>query len=122
MTSNKSYYYGTGRRKAAVARVRIYPGTGQIVVNNRSPEQHFGGRAIYERIVTAPMRVTETLGRWNVMVKVEGGGTSGQAGAISHGLARALCDADRETYRPVLKKAGLLTRDARVKERKKVGL
>ncbi len=122
MTSNKSYYYGTGRRKTSVARVRIYPGTGQIVVNNRSPEQHFGGRATYERVVTAPFRVTETLGRWNVMVKVSGGGTTGQAGAVSHGIARALCVADVDAYRPVLKKAGLLTRDARVKERKKVGL
>ena len=122
MTTNKSYYYGTGRRKTAVARVRIYPGTGQIVVNGRSPEQHFGGRTAYERIVTMPFRVTETLSRWNVMVKVEGGGTTGQAGAVSHGIARALCDADAATYRPALKKAGLLTRDARVKERKKVGL
>ena len=122
MTTNKSYYYGTGRRKEAVARVRIYPGTGQIVVNNRSPEQHFGGRATYERIVTAPLRVTDTLGRWNVMVKVVGGGTTGQASAVSHGIARALVDADTETYRPLLKRAGLLTRDARVKERKKVGL
>jgi small subunit ribosomal protein S9 len=76
----------------------------------------------HERIVTAPLRVTDTTGRWNVMVKVVGGGTTGQAGAISHGIARALCDADTEAYRSALKKAGLLTRDARVKERKKVGL
>jgi small subunit ribosomal protein S9 len=122
MTQNKSYYYGTGRRKSAVARVRLYPGTGQIVVNGRSPEQHFGGRVFHERIVTAPLRVTDTTGRWNVMVKVVGGGTTGQAGAISHGIARALCDADTEASRSALKKAGLLTRDARVKERKKVGL
>ncbi|MGI8586664.1 MAG: 30S ribosomal protein S9 [Chloroflexia bacterium] len=122
MTTSKSYYYGTGRRKSAVARVRIYPGTGQIVVNGRTPEQHFGARVVHENTVTAPLHVTNTLGNWNVMVKVEGGGTSGQAGAISHGIARALCDADSETYRPALKKAGLLTRDARVKERKKVGL
>ncbi len=122
MTSNRTYYYGTGRRKEAVARVRLYPGTGQIVVNSRTPEQHFGARAAYERIVTAPMRVTDTLGRWNVMVEVSGGGTSGQAGAVAHGIARALVAADTEAYRPTLKKAGLLTRDARVKERKKVGL
>jgi|SRR5579859_315019 len=122
MSTNKSYFYGTGRRKTSVARVRLYPGTGQIVVNGHSPEQHFGARAIHERTVTAPMRVTETLGRWNVMVKVSGGGTTGQAGAVAHGIARALCDADAATYRPSLKKAGLLTRDPRVKERKKVGL
>ncbi|HUS16273.1 MAG TPA: 30S ribosomal protein S9 [Chloroflexia bacterium] len=122
MTQNKSYFYGTGRRKSAVARVRLYPGTGQIVVNGRSPEQHFGARVVYERVVTAPMRVTETLGRWNVMVKVAGGGTTGQASAVAHGIARALCDADTDTFRSPLKKAGLLTRDARVKERKKVGL
>ncbi len=118
----KSYFYGTGRRKTAVARVRLYPGTGQIVVNGRSPEQHFGARVAYERTVTAPLRLTETQGRWNVSVKVDGGGTTGQAGAISHGIARALCDADTEAYRAILKKAGMLTRDARVKERKKVGL
>ena len=120
--TNKQFFYGTGRRKAAVARVRLFPGTGQIVVNGRTPEEHFGARAIYERIVTAPLRVTETMGRWNVMVKVVGGGVTGQAGAVSHGLARALVDADKEAYRGLLKKAGLLTRDSRVKERKKVGL
>src|SRR5438034_5129850 len=120
--TNKQYYYGTGRRKRAVARVRLFPGTGQIVVNGRSPEEHFGARTIYERIVTAPLRVTETTGRWNVMVKVVGGGVSGQAGAVSHGLARALVDADREAYRPALKRAGLLARDPREKERKKAGL
>ncbi|MDQ2805679.1 MAG: 30S ribosomal protein S9 [Chloroflexota bacterium] len=118
----KSYFYGTGRRKTAVARVRLYPGTGQIVVNGHSPEQHFGARTVYERTVTAPLRLTDTLGRWNVSVKVDGGGTTGQAGAISHGIARALCAADTEAYRAALKKAGMLTRDARVKERKKVGL
>jgi small subunit ribosomal protein S9 len=120
--TNKQFFYGTGRRKEAVARVRLYPGTGQIVVNGRTPEDYFGARGMYERIVTAPLRVTETVGRWNVMVKVVGGGVTGQASAVSHGLARALVDADRDTYRAVLKKAGLLTRDARIKERKKVGL
>ena len=122
MVTNKQYFYGTGRRKSAVARVRLYPGTGQIVINGRAPEEHFGARAVYERTVTAPLRVTDTLGRWNVMVKVTGGGVTGQAGAVSHGLARALVDADREAYRGALKKAGLLTRDPREKERKKVGL
>ena|SRR6476661_2218059 len=122
MTQNKQYFYGTGRRKSAVARVRLFPGNGQIVVNGRSPEQHFGARVVHERTVTAPLRVTETMGRWNIMIKVIGGGTTGQAGAVSHGIARALVDADAEAYRSALKRAGLLTRDARVKERKKVGL
>ena len=121
MTQNKSYYYGTGRRKTAVARVRLYPGTGQIVVNGRSPEQHFGGRVFHERIVTAPLRITDTAGRWNVMVKVVGGGTTGQAGAISHGIARALVHFD-ETLKPQLRRYGLMTRDPREKERKKYGL
>jgi small subunit ribosomal protein S9 len=120
--TNKQFFYGTGRRKRAVARVRLFPGTGQMVVNGKSPEEHFGARSIYERIVTAPLRVTETTGRWNVMVKVAGGGVTGQAGAVSHGLARALVDADRDTYRTPLKRAGLLTRDPREKERKKPGL
>ena len=122
MATNKSYYYGTGRRKSAIARVRIYPGTGQIVINGRSPEQHFGGRAVYERTVIQPFQVTDQVGRWNVMIKVAGGGTTGQAGAVAHGLARALVEADTALFRPSLKKAGLLTRDPRVKERKKVGL
>ena len=99
MVTNKQYFYGTGRRKSAIARVRLYPGTGQIVVNGKAPEDYFGARAVYERTVTAPMRVTETMGRWNVMVKVTGGGVSGQAGAVSHGLARAWWSADREAYR-----------------------
>src|SRR6476620_1748291 len=116
MVTNKPFFYGTGRRKSAVARVRLFPGNGQIVVNGKAPEEYFGARAIYERVVTAPLRVTDTMGRWNVMVKVQGGGVSGQAGAVSHGLARALVDADKETYRTPLKRAGLLTRDARVKE------
>ena len=122
MTTSKSYYYGTGRRKAAIARVRIYPGTGQIVVNGKSPEQYFGGRAVHERTVTRPFQVADQAGRWNVMVKVAGGGTTGQAGAVAHGLSRALLDFDSENLRPLLKRAGLLTRDPRVKERKKVGL
>src|SRR4051812_32465183 len=109
MSTNKSYYYGTGRRKAAIARVRIYPGNGQIVVNGKSPEAYFGGRAVYERVVTRPFQVTDQVGRWNVMIKVTGGGTSGQAGAVSHGISRALVDADTETFRGSLKKAGLLT-------------
>ena len=116
-----SYYYGTGRRKAAVARVRLYPGTGQIIVNSKSPEDYFGGRPVYGRMITAPLQLTDTLSKFNVTVKVLGGGTTGQAGAVRHGLARALVQADA-AYRPILKKAGLLARDPRIKERKKPGL
>src|SRR2546426_8341862 len=113
-----SFYYGTGRRKAAVARVRLYPGTGQIIVNSKSPEDYFGGRAVYGQMITAPLQLTDTLSKFNVTVKVLGGGTTGQAGAVRHGMARALIQAD-PPFRPPLKKAGLLTRDAREKERKK---
>ena len=116
-----SYYYGTGRRKAAVARVRLYPGTGQIIVNSKSPEDYFGGRAVYGQMITVPLQLTDTLSKFNVTVKVLGGGTTGQAGAVRHGLARALVQADA-AYRPILKKAGLLARDPRIKERKKPGL
>ena len=121
-TENKaSYFYGTGRRKAAVARVRIYPGNGQIVINSKSMEDYFGAREVYGRTVTQPLTVTDTASRFNVTVKVVGGGTTGQAGAVRHGLARALVQADG-TLRGALKKAGFLARDAREKERKKVGL
>jgi small subunit ribosomal protein S9 len=116
-----AYYYGTGRRKAAVARVRLYPGNGQIIVNSKSPEDYFGGRAVYGQMISAPLQLTDTASKFNVTVKVLGGGTTGQAGAVRHGLARALIQAD-ETYRSVLKKAGFLARDARIKERKKPGL
>ena len=116
-----AYYYGTGRRKAAVARVRLYPGTGQFIVNSKSPEDYFGGRAVYGQMITIPLQLTDTLTKFNVTVKVLGGGTTGQAGAVRHGLARALVQADA-AYRPVLKKAGLLARDPRIKERKKPGL
>ena len=111
---------GTGRRKTAVARVRISQGEGRIIINEKTPIQYLGRRTL-EMIVLEPLKVAESLRRFDVSVKVEGGGVSGQAGAIAHGLARALIQFD-ETLRPALKKAGLLTRDARMKERKKYGL
>jgi len=120
-TLNKNYFYGTGRRKTAVARVRLYPGTGQITVNNKTIVEHFGARQLFEIVITQPLRATNNLGRYNVSVKVVGGGVSGQAGAVRHGIARALLQAD-DTLRPTLKKSGYLTRDPRMKERKKPGL
>ena len=116
-----SFYHGTGRRKTAVARVRLMPGEGEIVVNGRTLEQHFGN-AIPLNDLHLPFRVTGTEGRFNVMIKVEGGGVHGQAGAIRHGLARALLMVDPEGNRVPLRQAGLLTRDPRMKERKKYGL
>ncbi|MBX6342631.1 MAG: 30S ribosomal protein S9 [Thermomicrobiaceae bacterium] len=115
------YYYGTGRRKTSVARVRLYPGNGAFQVNNKSPRDYFGARDIYQVMISEPLRLTNLVDRFNVRVRVEGGGLSGQAGAVRHGIARALVRFDPE-LRPVLRRAGLLTRDARVKERKKVGL
>lgn len=113
-------YYGTGRRKTAVARVRLVPGDGKIIVNKRSLADYFGSMTL-EKIVKQPFEVTETEGRFDVIAKVEGGGISGQAGALRLGIARALLQAD-ENLRPALKKAGLLTRDPRMKERRKYGL
>lgn len=117
---NQEYYQGTGRRKTAVARVRLYPGTGVIVVNGK-PYQEVFSRPLHQVTLLHPFRVTETQDRFNAQVKVAGGGIGGWSGAIAHGIARALIVAD-EKLRPALKKAGLLTRDARVKERKKYGL
>ena len=111
---------GTGRRKTAVARVRLLSGEGEIVINGRSLVEHFGA-AIDEADIRLPFRVTNTDGRYNAMIKVEGGGVTGQAGAVRHGIARALLDID-ESHRVVLRQAGLLTRDPRMKERKKYGL
>lgn len=111
---------GTGRRKTAVARVRLMPGEGDIVVNGRSLFEHFGN-AIDESDLRMPFHVTATGGRYNAMVKVEGGGVTGQAGAIRHGIARALLELE-PGYRLSLRQAGLLTRDPRMKERKKFGL
>jgi small subunit ribosomal protein S9 len=112
---------GTGRRKTAIARVRLLPGEGEIVVNGRSMYEHFGN-AVDEADVRLPFRVTGTEGRFNAIVKVEGGGVTGQAGAIRHGIARALLELDPEGHRLQLRQAGLLTRDPRMKERKKYGL
>ena len=119
-TSAKPYFYGTGRRKKSVARVRLYPGTGVITVNGKNIVEYFGLETL-KLIINQPFGVTETTGKFDIIATVTGGGLSGQAGAIRHGLSRALVKAD-ETYKPVLKKAGFLTRDPRMKERKKYGL
>ncbi|MEI7743002.1 MAG: 30S ribosomal protein S9 [Chloroflexota bacterium] len=119
--STPAFYWGTGRRKTAVARVRLIPGEGQMVINGRTPEEHFGG-ILGDAELFLPFRVTGTEGRFNIMIKVEGGGTTGQAGAIRHGIARALLQSDPEAYRLPLRQGGLLTRDPRMKERKKYGL
>ena len=119
--STPAFYWGTGRRKTAVARVRLIPGEGQMVVNGRTPEEHFGG-ILAEAELFLPFRVTGTEGRYNTMIKVEGGGTTGQSGAIRHGIARAILPSDPESFRLPLRQAGLLTRDPRMKERKKYGL
>jgi len=113
-------YYGTGRRKSSVARVRLVPGNGNIVINDREVEVYIPFAALRE-VIKQPLVATETLGNYDVLVNVHGGGYSGQAGAIRHGIARALLQADPE-YRGSLKRAGLLTRDSRMKERKKYGL
>ena len=119
-TSAKPYFYGTGRRKKSVARVRLIPGSGNITINKRSIDEYFGLETL-KLIVNQPFGVTGTAGKFDIVCTVTGGGISGQAGAIRHGVARALLQADAE-YRPLLKKAGLLTRDPRMKERKKYGL
>ena len=116
-----AFFSGTGRRKTAIARVRLLAGEGEIVVNGRSLDEHFGN-AVNEAEVRMPFRVTGTEGRYNAMIKVEGGGVTGQAGAIRHGIARALLQLDPEANRLPLRQAGLLTRDPRMKERKKYGL
>ena len=115
-----SKLYGTGRRKKSIARVYLVPGTGNITINKRSIDEYFGLETL-KVTVRQPLAATETLDKFDVLVNVHGGGTTGQAGAIRHGISRALLHADAE-YRPVLKKAGFLTRDPRMKERKKPGL
>ncbi|MBU3805355.1 MAG: 30S ribosomal protein S9 [Candidatus Fournierella pullistercoris] len=120
MYETKPYFYGTGRRKNSVARVRVYNGTGKITINGRDIDDYFGLETL-KLIVRQPMAVSETEGKFDLVIRVGGGGVSGQAGAIRHGLARALLQYD-ENLRPVLKKAGFLTRDPRMKERKKYGL
>lgn len=113
-------YYGTGRRKSSVARVRLVPGSGNIIVNKRDIEDYFNYDTL-KVIVRQPLVLTDTLDKYDVIANVNGGGYTGQAGAIRHGISRALIEAD-EDLRPVLKKAGFLTRDPRMKERKKYGL
>jgi small subunit ribosomal protein S9 len=120
--SKQRYLYGTGRRKSAVARVRMYPGNGSIEVNGKEMTEYFGGRGLLHVTVLQPLELTEKTNQYDIVVKVVGGGTSGQAGAVRHGIARALARSEEEDLRAPLKRAGLLTRDARVKERKKVGL
>ena len=119
-TSAKPYFYGTGRRKKSVARVRIVLGTGVITINGKNIDEYFGLETL-KLIVNQPFGATGTNGKFDIIATVAGGGISGQAGAIRHGLARALVKAD-ESYKPALKAAGLLTRDPRMKERKKYGL
>ena len=120
MYDSKPYLYGTGRRKSSVARVRVYPGSGSITINGRSIDDYFGLDTL-KLIVRQPMALTDTLGKYDLVCTVAGGGVSGQAGAIRHGLSRALLQVSDE-MRPILKKTGLLTRDPRMKERKKYGL
>ena len=119
-TSAKPYFYGTGRRKKSVARVRLYPGTGEVTINGRAIDDYFGLETL-KLIVNQPFGVTGTAGKFDIVATVVGGGISGQAGAIRHGVSRALLGADPE-YRAALKAAGFLTRDPRMKERKKYGL
>ena len=119
-TPKKAYFYGTGRRKSSVARVRIVPGTGTVTINKRSIDEYFGLETL-KLIVNQPFAVTGTEGKFDIICTVKGGGVTGQAGAIRHGIARALLQVE-DSYRAPLKAAGLLTRDPRMKERKKYGL
>ena len=113
-------FYGTGRRKSSIARVRLVPGTGKILINSRDIDDYFGLETL-KVVVRQPLVTTDTLGKFDVIAKVQGGGFTGQAGAIRHGIARALLTVEEE-YRPALKAAGFLTRDSRMTERKKYGL
>ena len=118
--ANASRYYGTGRRKKSIARVYVMPGTGNITINKRGIDEYFGLETL-KVIVRQPLALTDTVDKFDVLVNVRGGGYTGQAGALRHGISRALLQADAD-YRPALKKAGFLTRDPRMKERKKYGL
>ena len=120
MYNNDAYFYGTGRRKSSVARVRLLPGSGSITINGRDIDDYFGLETL-KLIVRQPLELTETTSKFDVIVNVNGGGVTGQAGAIRHGIARALVESD-ETMKPILKKAGCITRDPRMKDRKKYGL
>jgi small subunit ribosomal protein S9 len=113
-------YLGTGRRKSATARVRLVPGTGQVLINGRTVEDYIGGRFGLDKQVMKPFQAAEAMGRFDVLVAVQGGGIAGQVDAIRHGIARALAEASPQN-RPILRNGGLLTRDSRVKERKKYG-
>lgn len=117
--ANEALYYGTGRRKNAVARVRLVPGTGKVTVNGRDANEYFGRQALVDAAM-APFKVTDTMGHFDVIARINGGGISGQSGALRHGISRALLEAG--DYRAELKKAGFLTRDPRMVERKKYGL
>jgi small subunit ribosomal protein S9 len=116
----QSYYYGTGRRKTAVARVKLMAGNGAIIVDGMPLEERFHSLE-HQRLITLPFLATESTGKYNAVIKVLGGGITGQSGAIAHGISRALARAD-ERFKPMLRQQGLLTRDARAKERKKPGL
>ncbi len=120
MYDSNPYFYGTGRRKSSVARVRVYAGTGKITINDRDIDDYFGLDTL-KLIVRQPLELTETGEKFDIVCRVAGGGVTGQAGAIRHGISRALLQYDEE-LRPALKKAGFLTRDPRMKERKKYGL
>ena len=119
--SNKTVFLGTGRRKSSIARVRLTEGKGKITVNGKDLQEYFGEETL-RVIVKQPLTETNTLSKYDVVAKVTGGGFAGQAGAVRHGIARALNEANREEYRPILKSNGFLTRDPREKERKKYGL
>ena len=121
MYETAPYFYGTVRRKSSVARVRIYQGTGKVTINDRDIDDYFGLDTL-KYIVRQPLTLTNTDGKFDIVCRVSGGGVTGQAGAIRHGVARALLQYDSENLRPLLKKAGFLTRDPRMKERKKYGL
>ena len=121
MYDSKPYYYGTGRRKHSVARVRVYPGSGTITINGRSIDDYFGLETL-KLIVRQPLELTELTDKFDIECRVAGGGVTGQAGAIRHGISRALLQYNSDELRAQLKKAGFLTRDPRMKERKKYGL
>ena len=117
----KTMYQATGRRKSSVARVRLVPGAGNIIINKRDLDTYFGEKELVKNEVKRPLEVAGVAGKYDVLATVNGGGFTGQAGALRHGISRALCEVDAE-FRPVLKAAGFLTRDPRMKERKKPGL
>ena len=119
--NKRPFFYGTGRRKESVARVRLYAGTGSILINGREIDDYFGLETL-KLIVRQPLNLTGTLDKFDIECRVAGGGVTGQAGAIRHGISRALLQYNNEELRPLLKKAGFLTRDPRMKERKKYGL